>query len=121
MGSVKSISEIKAKTGPAQGRTLRNKNVHERGGIRNQCRKETKLVNSRKKKSSTARLTLMYNCVTHQATINILCYVQHQSSLKTRASHPLKFIPLQPSCLTRANKASGQELSLTGIACHLNI
>ena len=36
--------------------------------------------------------------VTHQATIDILCYVQHQSSLKTRASHPLKFILLQPSC-----------------------
>ena len=39
-----------AKTGPAQGSTLRNKNVHERRGIRNQCPKATKLANSRKKK-----------------------------------------------------------------------
>ena len=29
--------------------------------------------------------------------IDIPCYVHHQSSLKTRASHTLKFIPLQPS------------------------
>ena len=33
-----------------------------------------------------------------QTAIDIPCYVHHQSSLKTRASHPLKFIPLQPSC-----------------------
>ena len=42
----------------------------------------------------------MYKCVTNQAAIDIPCYVHHQSSLKTRASHPLKFIPLQPSCDT---------------------
>ena len=27
-------------------------------------------------------------------------YVHHQSSLKTSSSHPLKFIPLEPSCDT---------------------
>ena len=42
----------------------------------------------------------LYRCVTNQAAIDIPCYVHHQSSLKTRASHPLKFIPLQPSCDT---------------------
>ena len=47
-----------------------------------------------------AGLTLMYKFVTNQAAIDIPCYVQHQSSLKTRAPHPLKFIPLQPSCDT---------------------
>ena len=43
--------------------------------------------------------TLMYKCVTNQTAINIPSNV-HQSSLKTRSSHPLKFIPLQPSCDT---------------------
>ena len=52
------------------------------------------------KRRQVARLTLMYKCLTNQAAINILCYVHHQSSLNTRASHPLKFIPLQPSCDT---------------------
>ena len=52
------------------------------------------------KRRQVARLTLMYKCVTNQAAIDIPCYVHHQSSLKTRASHPLKFIPLQPSCDT---------------------
>ena len=45
-----------------------------------------------------ARLTVMYKCVTNQTTIDIPGYVHHQSSLKTRSSHPLKFIPLQLSC-----------------------
>ena len=52
------------------------------------------------KRRQVARLTLMYKCVTNQAAIDIPCYVHHQSSLKTRASHPLKFIPLQPFCDT---------------------
>ena len=43
--------------------------------------------------------TLMYKCVTNQTAINIPSNV-HQSSLKTRSSHPMKFIPLQPSCDT---------------------
>ena len=42
----------------------------------------------------------MYKCVTNQAPIDIPSYVHYQSSLKPRASHPLKFIPLQPSCNT---------------------
>ena len=37
------------------------------------------------KRRQVARLTLMYKCVTNQATIDIPCYVHHQSSLKTRA------------------------------------
>ena len=52
------------------------------------------------KRRQVARLTLMNKCVTNQAAIDIPCYVHHQSSLKTRASHPLKFIPPQPSCDT---------------------
>ena len=52
------------------------------------------------KRRQVARLTLMYKCVTNQAAIDIPCYVHHQSSLKTRASHPLKFIPLQQFCDT---------------------
>ena len=55
-----------ARTGPAQGSTLRNKNVHEIGGMRNQRPKATKSANSRKKRQE-ARLTLMYKCVTNQA------------------------------------------------------
>ena len=87
-----------ARTGPAQGSTHRNKNLHEGGGMRNQRPKATTLANSRKKKKrQVARLTLMHKCVTNQAAIDIPCYVQHKSFLKTRASHPLKFIPLQPS------------------------
>ena len=46
------------------------------------------------KRRQVARLTLMY---IKDAIIDIPCYVHHQSSLKTRASHTLKFIPLQPS------------------------
>ena len=46
------------------------------------------------KRRQVSRLTLMYKCVTNQAAIDIPCYVHHQSSLKTRGSHPLKFIPL---------------------------
>ena len=70
-----------ARTGPTQGSTLRNKNVHERGGMRNQGPKATELANSRKKKRrQVAGLTLMYKCVTNQAAIDIPCYVQHQSS-----------------------------------------
>ena len=52
------------------------------------------------KRRQVAGLTLMYKCVTNQAAIDIPCYVQHQSSLKTRAPHPLKFIPLQLPCDT---------------------
>ena len=62
----------------------------------------------------------MYKCVTNQAAIDIPYYGHHQSSLKTRASHPLKFTPLSHP-VTRTNTASGGELSLTGIACHLII
>ena len=76
-----------ARAGPAQGSTLRNKNAHERterGGMRNQGPKATKLANSRKRRQ-VARLTLMNKCVTNQAAIDIPCYVHHQSSLK---KHP---------------------------------
>ena len=40
-------------TGPAQGSTLRNKNLHEGGGMRNHRPKATKLANSRKEKTSS--------------------------------------------------------------------
>ena len=40
-------------TGPAQGSTLRNKTLHEVGGMRNQRPKGTKLANSRKEKTSS--------------------------------------------------------------------
>ena len=49
------------------------------------------------KRRQVARLTLMYKCVTNKAAIDIPYYIQYQSFLNTRASHPLKFIPLQPS------------------------
>ena len=52
------------------------------------------------KRLQVAGLTLMYKCVTNQAANDISCYVQHQSSLKTREPHSLKIIPLQPSCDT---------------------
>ena len=52
------------------------------------------------KRRQVARLTLMNKHVTNQAAIDIPCYVHHQSSLKTRESHTLKYIPLQPSCDT---------------------
>ena len=52
------------------------------------------------RRRQVARLTLMYKCVTNQTAIDIPGYVHHQSSLKTRSSHPLKFIPLEPSCDT---------------------
>lgn len=42
-----------ARSGPALGSTLRNKNVQERGGMRNQHAEATKLANSRKKKTSS--------------------------------------------------------------------
>ena len=42
-----------ARSGPALGSTLRNENVQERGGMRNQRAKATKLANSRKKKKSS--------------------------------------------------------------------
>ena len=84
-----------ARTGPALGSTLRNKNVQERGGMRNQ-RAELNWPTLEKRRQ-VARLTLMYKRVTNQAAIDIPCYVHHQSSLKTRASHPLKFTPLQSS------------------------
>ena len=51
------------------------------------------------KRRQVARLTLIYKCVTNQAAIDIPCCVHHQSSLKARASHPRKFISLQPSCV----------------------
>ena len=63
--------------------------------------------------------TLMYKCVTNQTAINIPSYV-HQSSLKTRSSHPLNLSHFSHP-VTRTNTAFGQELSLTGIACHLII
>ena len=73
-------------------------NTREEGCVTNAL----KLLNwpTLEKRRQVARLTLMYKCVTNQAAINIPCYVHHQSSLKTRASHPLKFTPLQPSCDT---------------------
>ena len=40
-------------TGPAQGSTLRNENLQEGGGMRNQRPKATKLANSRKEKTSS--------------------------------------------------------------------
>ena len=74
------------------------RNTREEGNVTNAL----KLLNwpTLEKRRQVARLTLMYKCVTNQAAIDIPCYVHHQSSLKTRASHPLKFIPLQPSCDT---------------------
>ena len=73
--------------------------TREEGCITN---KALKLLNwpTLETRRQVARLTLMYKCVTNQAAIDIPCYVHHQSSLKTRASHSLKFIPLQPSCDT---------------------
>ena len=73
-----------------------------------------------KKRRQVARLALMYKCVTNQTAIDIPGYVYHQSSPKpdhlihwnlSHFSHPV----------TRKNTASGRELSLTGIACHLII
>ena len=55
-----------SKTGPAQGSTPRDKNVHGIGGMRNQRPKANKLANSRKKRQ-VARLTLMCKCVINQA------------------------------------------------------
>ena len=49
------------------------------------------------KERQAAKLTLMYKCVTNQTATDIPGYVHHQSFLNTRSSHPLKFIPLQPS------------------------
>ena len=40
-------------TGPTQGSTLRNENVHKEGGMPNQRPKATKLANSRKEKTSS--------------------------------------------------------------------
>ena len=94
-----SISEIMAWTGPARAvRFVTRTYTREEGCVTNAL----KLLNwpILEKKRQVAKLTLMYKCVTNQAAIDIPCYVHHQSSLKTRASHPLKFIPLQPSCDT---------------------
>ena len=77
--------------------------MHTKGPKEEGCvTKAPKQLNWRtlEKRRQVARLTLMNKCVTNQAAIDIPCYVHHQSSLKTRASHPLKFIPLQPSCDT---------------------
>ena len=49
-------------TGPAQGSTLRNKNLHEVGGMRNQRPKGTKLANSRKEKTITEADTDVQMC-----------------------------------------------------------
>ena len=71
------------------------------------------------KRRQVARLTLIYKSLNDQAAIIILSYVQHQSSLKTRSSHPLNlFCSRHPMTLTSI--ASGQELPLTGIVYHLN-
>ena len=77
--------------------------MHTKGPKEEGCvTKAPKQLNWRtlEKRRQVARLTLMNKCVTNQAAIDIPCYVHHQSSLKTRASHPLKFIPLQPFCDT---------------------
>ena len=50
-------------TGPAQGSTLRNKNLHDGGGMRN------------------------------QAAIDIPCYVHHQSSLKKQSISSTEIYP----------------------------
>ena len=47
-----------------------------------------------------SRLKLLHKSLNNEAAINIPPYVHHQSSLKTRSSHPMKFIPLQTSCDT---------------------
>ena len=61
-----------ARTGPSQGSTLRNKNVHERGGTRNQRPKLKQLIwPTLEKRRQVARLTLMDKCVTNQAAIDI--------------------------------------------------
>ena len=44
------------------------------------------------------RLTLMYKTLHGQAAINIPPYVKHKTVMKTRNSHPMKFIPVQTSC-----------------------
>ena len=49
-------------TGPAQGSTLRNKNLHEVGGMRNQRPKCTKLANSRKEKTISEADTDVQMC-----------------------------------------------------------
>ena len=44
------------------------------------------------------RLTLMYKTLHCQAAINIPPYVKHKTVMKTRNSHPMRFIPVQTSC-----------------------
>ena len=44
------------------------------------------------------RLTLMYKTLHGQAAINIPPYVKHKTVMKTRNSHPMRFIPVQTSC-----------------------
>ena len=70
------------------------------------------------KRRQVAGLTLMYKCVTNQAANDIPCYMYNISLPKPEHlihwnlfhfSHPV----------TRTKTASGRELSLTGIACHL--
>ena len=64
--------------------------------MRKQDPKATELANSRSSWTDTD----VQMCYQPGRYWYPLLYVQHQSSLKTRAPHPLKFIPLQPFCDT---------------------
>ena len=96
VGSVQNIPEIMARTGLAQAAHIVTRTYTREEGCVTNALKQLYWPTLEKRRQ-VARLTLMYKCVTSQAAIDIPCYVQHQSFLKTRASHPLKFIPLQPS------------------------
>ena len=99
--------------------------MHTKGPKEEGCvTKAPKQLNWRtlEKRRQVARLTLMNKCVTNQAAIDIPCYVNHQPSLK---KHPhlihWNLFHLSHPVTHTANTASGRELSLTGIACHLII
>ena len=61
-------------------------------------RNTNKLWQSLQYRRKVARLTLLHKTLQNEAAVNILLYIEHKPTLKTRRSHPLKFLPLHTNC-----------------------
>ena len=80
---------------PAESSTLCHQHIWKRDGMRYKGLKKLKWE-SLEDRRKVARLTLLHRTLNNQVAVSVPEYLKPQSCLKTKFSHPNKFVPMQP-------------------------
>ena len=94
LGPLQGIPKGSLGKSPAESSTLCHQHIWKRDGMRNKGLKKLKWE-SLEERMKVARLTLLHRTLNNQVAVSVTEYVKPQSCLKTRFSHPNKFVPLQ--------------------------